>query len=67
MALKERDRCRLSVAWGDGSHRGKTCQVVGFQKHGLQTFVKVIWIGADAKALKEEYGNVFGEEELVKL
>lgn len=65
--LKERDRCRLVVDWGSGAHKGKVCQIVGFQQHGTQTFVRVMWCGADANKLRDEYGVLFSEEELVRV
>ena len=63
--INKNTKCRVNLDWGDGSHRGKHVQVLSLQKHGLETFAKVMWLGNSSQELTRKFGNLFNVRELV--
>ena len=65
--FQQGDKCTLRISWGDGSHRGKRVQIVGFQQNGREIFAKIIWCSVKARVLEKQYGNLFNLDELKKI
>jgi len=62
------DKCTVHVDWGNQTLlRNRRAQIVKFQQHGAQTFVKIFWIGKYAQKLEDEFGLLFEIENLQKI
>jgi len=59
------DKCRIVVDWATKKKvMNATAKVVGVQKNGNQTFIRIRWLGIDSQVLEEQYGSLFHPDEL---
>ena len=65
--VKVGDRVRVIADWIESKDKQRRGLVLGFQKHGPSTFVKIQWLGGECLRLTKEYGVLFSEDELKKI
>ena len=67
MKLKINDKCNVISDWLSSTAKTRRVQVIGFQTNGNQRFVKVMWLGKEARENQETYGILFPVHELKKV